>query len=294
MHPPHRNQRPLPGNAPPHANAMNPLPLVRIIGFGVLIFVLLTISATGTYVVEPGTRGIKVTLGKTADQFLPEGFGFKSPLITTIVPVSIRQKTQSVRAECFSSDLQQVILDSRVLYRVPEQAVVEIYKEFAGDPFDSLIAPRVQEALKEVTALLTAEQIVKSREEIKQKALAAARLKIGTLLKVEDIVVRNIDLSKELERAIEAKMVAEQQAAQARFTQVQTQIEAETAIISARGEAESIKVRGDALKLNPAFLRLKLVEKWNGKSPLVVPADANNTGAGLLLPLGSANGPATP
>lgn len=273
---------------------MNPLPLVRIIGFGVLIFVLLTISATGTYVVEPGTRGIKVTLGKTADQFLPEGFGFKSPLITTIVPVSIRQKTQSVRAECFSSDLQQVILDSRVLYRVPEQAVVEIYKEFAGDPFDSLIAPRVQEALKEVTALLTAEQIVKSREEIKQKALAAARLKIGTLLKVEDIVVRNIDLSKELERAIEAKMVAEQQAAQARFTQVQTQIEAETAIISARGEAESIKVRGDALKLNPAFLRLKLVEKWNGKSPLVVPADANNTGAGLLLPLGSANGPATP
>jgi len=103
---------------------------------------------------------------------------------------------------------------------------------------------------------------------------------------VEDIVIRSIDLSAELERAIEAKMVAEQQAAQARFTQVQTQVEAETAVISAKGEAEAIKVRGEALKLNLAFLRLKIVERWNGKSPLVVPADPNNTGAGLLLPLG--------
>lgn len=89
-------------------------------------------------------------------------------------------------------------------------------------------------------------------------------------------------------------MVAEQQAAQARFTQVQTQTEAETAIIRARGEAEAIKVRGEALKLNPAFLRLQIVERWNGKSPLVVPADLNNTGAALLLPLGSAEKPAAP
>lgn len=273
---------------------MNPSYLPKIIGVGVLVFVLVILGATTSYVVEPGTRGIKVTLGKTADQFLPEGFGFKSPFITSIVPVNIRQKTQAVRAECFSSDLQQVILDLRVLYRVPEAAVVEIYKQFAGDPFDSLIAPRVQEALKEVTALMTAVQIVKSREEIKQKALAAAKLKIGDLLKVEDIVIRNIELSKELERAIEAKMVAEQQAAQARFTQLQTQVEAETAVISARGEGEAIKVRGDALKLNPAFLRLKIVERWNGKSPLVVPAAANNTGAGLLLPLGTAEKPVAP
>ena len=48
------------------------------------------------------------------------------------------------------------------------------------------------------------------------------------------------------------------------------------------------------LKLNPAFLRLQIVERWNGKSPLVVPADANTTGAALLLPLGPAEKPAAP
>ena len=278
-------RRPFSG-APPPVNPVGRPLLLKLIGAGVLLFVVVLLASTTTYVVEPGTRGIKVTLGKAADRFLPEGFGTKAPLITTIVSVNVRQRTQAVRAECFSSDLQQVIVDLRVLYRVPEQSVVQIYKQFAGDPFDSLIAPRVQEAVKEITALQTAEQIVKNREEIKQKALAAAKLKIGDILWVEDIVIRNIDLSSELERAIEAKMVAEQQAAQARFSQIQAQVEAETAVIRAKGEAEAIKVRGEALKLNPEFLRLQIVERWNGKSPLVVPADVNTTGAALLLPLG--------
>ncbi len=273
---------------------VNPASVAKLIGVAVLVFVLVVGSATGTYLIEPGTRGIKVTLGKAADRFLPEGFGFKTPFVTTIVHQIVRQRTQTVDAACFSSDMQQVNMQLRVLYRVPEESVVEIYKQYAGDPFDSLIAPRVQEAIKEVTALQTAEQIVKTREEIKAKTLATAKQKIGDILWVEDIVIRNIDLSSELERAIEAKMVAEQQAAQARFTQVQTEVEAETAIISAKGEAEAIKVRAEALKQNPAFLRLQIVEQWNGKSPLVVPAQLNDSGAGLLLPLGAPPASASP
>ncbi|MCX6954596.1 MAG: prohibitin family protein [Verrucomicrobia bacterium] len=273
---------------------MNPTLIPKLLGVAVLFFVLLILSNASTYVIEPGTRGLKVTLGKTADNFLPAGFGFKAPFITSIVVVNIRQKTQQVNADCFSSDLQQVKIDLRVLYRVPEAAVVQIYREFAGDPFDSLIAPRVQEAIKEVTALLTAEQIVKSREEIKKKALASAAQKIGTLLVVEDIVVRDINLSAELEKAIEAKMVAEQQANQARFTQIQTQVEAETAIISAKGEAEAIRVRGEALRLSPSFLRWKIVDRWNGRSPMVVPSGTDNSGAALLLPIGPAEKPAAP
>lgn len=270
----------------PDADLMNSVQLTKLLGAVFLTFVLLILSTATTYVIEPGTRGLKVTLGKTADHFLPEGFGVKAPFITSIVTVNVRQMTQAVRADCFSSDLQQVKIDLRVLYRVPEAAVVQIYREFAGDPFDSLIAPRVQEAIKEVTALLTAEQIVKSREDIKKKALAAATQKIGSLLVVEDIVVRDINLSNELEKAIEAKMVAEQQANQARFTQVQTQVEAETAVISAKGEAEAIRVRGEALRQSPSYLRWRIVERWNGRSPLVVPSGPENAGAALLLPLG--------
>lgn len=258
--------------------------VAKLIGVAILIFVVIIVSSTGTYVVNPGFRGIEVTLGKVSPVFKPEGFGWKTPFVTHIVPMSIRQQTRELAAACYSSDLQQVKTDLRVLYRIPESSIVKIYQQFAGDPFDSLIAPRVQEALKEVTALQSAEQIVKKREEIKTKALAAAQVKVGDIVIIVDVVIQNIDLTHELETAIESKMVQEQEAAKAKFTQVKAQIEADTAVIKAKGEAESIKIRGEALKLTPAFIDLQIVEKWDGKSPLVIGGNGGS-GANLLLPM---------
>lgn len=258
--------------------------VAKLIGVAILVFVVIITASTSTFVVQPGFRGVEVTLGKVSPAFKPEGFGYKMPLITHIVPVTIRQQTKELAADCYSSDLQQVKTVLRVLYRVPEASIVKIYQDFAGDPFDTLIAPRVQEALKEVTAMQSAEQIVKKREEIKTKTLAAAKLKVGDILFLEDIVIQNIDLTRELEAAIEAKMVQEQEAAKAKFTQQKAEIEAATAIIKARGEAESIKIRGEALKLTPAFIDLQIVEKWDGKSPLVI-GGGGGSGANILLPM---------
>jgi prohibitin 2 len=258
--------------------------LAKLIGIAILIFVLVISLSSASFVVDPGYRGVEVTLGKVSPVFKPEGFGWKAPFITHIVPVNIRQQTRELTADCYSSDLQQVKTQIKVLYSIPEGSVVKIYQQFAGDPFDSLIAPRVQEALKEVTALQSAEQIVKKREEIKTQALIAARKKIGEILVVADVVIQNIDLSRELETAIEAKMVQEQEAAKAKFTQQKSQIEADTAVIRAKGEAESIRIRGEALKLTPAFIELQIVEKWDGKAPLVINGNGAS-GANILLPL---------
>src|SRR3954466_14425546 len=93
--------------------------LPKLIGVAVLVFVCFVFMSASSYVVEPGTRGIKVTLGKAEDKFRPEGFGWKTPMITRVQAVSVRQQTAKLRADCFSSDLQQVIIDARILYRVP-------------------------------------------------------------------------------------------------------------------------------------------------------------------------------
>ena len=267
---------------------LDPRTIKRVVGVAILLFAVLVLASAATYVVQPGSRGVAVTLGTVSPGFKPEGFGLKQPFITHIYPISIRQQTRPMPAECYSSDLQQVNVTLRVLYRIPEASVVRIYKEFAGDPFDTLIAPRVQEALKEVTALQSAEQIVKKREDIKAKALIAAKDKVGGILIVEDLVLENITLSKELEAAIESKMVQEQEAAKARFTQQKTQIEADTAIIRAKGEAEAIRVRAEAIRDNPGLIQLQIVEKWDGKAPLVIGGNSDSgNGANILLPLGS-------
>jgi prohibitin 2 len=64
-----------------------------LVGVGILIFIAVLMASSGTYVVHPGHRGVQVTMGQVSPQFKPEGFGLKAPLITTIVPVSIRQQT---------------------------------------------------------------------------------------------------------------------------------------------------------------------------------------------------------
>lgn len=268
----------------------------KLVGIGLLILVIVLAASQATYVVDPGFRGVEVTLGKVSPGFKAEGFGTKSPFISHIINIPVRQLTNSMSTECYSSDLQQVDVTLRILYRIPEASVVKIYTEYSGDPFDSLIAPRIQEALKEVAALQSAEMIVKKREDIKTKSLAAAREKIGSILVIEDLVVENIVLSKELETAIESKMVQEQEAAKARFTQQKAQIEADTAIIRAKGEAEAIRIRAEAIRDNPGLIQLQIVEKWDGRSPLVIGGSSGESGGGanILLPLGLPTAPATP
>jgi prohibitin 2 len=244
--------------------------IARVIGVGLLLFSAIIMASSGTFVVKPGYRGIEVTLGQVSPAFKPEGFGVKAPFVTEIIPISVRQQTAEELAECYSSDLQQIRVDLRLLYRIPETSVVKIFQDYDGNPFESLVAPRVQEALKEVAALQSAEQIVKNREQIKTRSLEIARRKIGPLVVLEDIVIQNIALTRELEHAIEAKMVQEQEASKSKYFQQRVQIEADTAVIRAKGEAESILIRGDALKKNPAFVDLQIVDRWDGIAPLVI------------------------
>src|SRR6266571_5227011 len=180
--------------------------IARLIGVAILVFALIVFASSGTYVVQPGFRGIAITLGKVSPQFKPEGFGFKQPFVTRIQQMSVRQQTRPMPAECYSSDLQQVKMEVHVLYRVPERSVVKIFQE--------------------------------------------------------------------------------QEAEKAKFTQLKAQIEADTAIIRAKGEAESIQVRGQALRDNPDFIRLQILQNWNGRSPLVVGTEG---GANMLLSLDELN-----
>ena len=256
--------------------AMNP----RLIGIAVLGLLVAMVLLNCFYVVQPGERGVHVTLGTMSDQFVAPGFGMRLPMVTQIWRVNVQQDTRQMSAECFSSDLQQISIDLKVLYRIPETSVVSVLRDYAGHPFEKLILPRIQEATKEATALRTAADIVKSREQVKIAALKSSREKIGSLLIIEDLVIEDVKLSRELEQAIEAKMVQQQEAEKAIFKMQQAKTDAETLIIKATADAESIRIQGEALEKAPKLVELKMVEKWNGVSPQVVGAGSN-----IMLPL---------
>ena len=280
---------------------MTPQALQKLIGMGLIVFVLVIFGSQSTYVVEPGNRGVRVTLGKVSELFVPEGLTFKLPLITEVHQVSIKQQTQQLEAECYTSDLQQVTTELRVLYSIPESSVVELFRAYQSDDqriqtyFQSLIRPRVVEALKEALATESAELIVQKRETIKNRTVDGAREKLGKsslgpdLISIVDIALQGIQLSPELTAAIEQKMTQEQEAEKAKFVQRQTEIEAETAVIKAEGEAEAIRIRGEALRQNPAFIDLEIVEAWDGQSPIVVTGEKEQDAVQIMVPVNVVN-----
>jgi len=249
-----------------------------------IVFVCAVLLLGSYYIVDPGYRGVLVTNGSVSQNFKPEGFGLKLPFLSNVHLIDVRQQTRALKSECYSVDLQQVTAELQILYRIPEGSAVTIFQKYAGDPFDNLISPRANEAFKEATAERSAEKIVKEREKVKLEALNGLRKKIGDLLIIEDLVIENLVLSKDLEQAIESKMVQEQEKEKANFTKAKAEIDAKTAFIKAEGEAKAINIRGEALRKNAGIVELTIAEKWDGHTPNSVVVSRG--GSNILLPIG--------
>jgi prohibitin 2 len=257
--------------------------LLRIFGILGSVFLLVLLFCS-FHIVPPGHRGVAVTLGSVQKDARAEGITLKMPFVTSIYDIPIKQITQNGVADAFSSDLQTMSITYNILYRIPQEKVVVLFQQYSGDPYEALIAPRIQEVLKENTALVKAEEVVKNREKLKSNSLIKMKLVMGDLIEVVDVVIANIDLTDELEKAIEKKQVMEQEALAKQYELQKQQKEAEITVVNAKAEADAIKLKGDALRESPTVIQLDIVRKWDGKAPLVI-GSPSGEGAGIILPL---------
>src|SRR5262245_30060465 len=109
--------RPTKRNEPARSSNSRRIDMNGIKPIHMAVFALLLIGLSGGcfYVVEPGDRGVRVTLGEMSEEVLAPGFGFKMPLATTIRRITVRQITRETMAECFSLDLQQIDIRLKLL-----------------------------------------------------------------------------------------------------------------------------------------------------------------------------------
>ena len=249
-----------------------------------IIAVFVFIAILGCYtVVPPGHRGVSVTLGKVDPQMRGEGLAFKKPFIQKIVKVPIQQITAGNKTPCFSSDLQLVEIAYYILYRLPENKVVELYQQYKGDPLTALVLPRLNHYLKLIVSGHRAEEIVKNRDSIRADTLEMMRTELAGLVDIRDLTIENIDLSDDLEKAIETKQVKEQEALAKTYDLQKAKKDAEIVLVEATAQAEAIRIKGEALKSSPEMIDLEIVRRWNGVSPVTVVTSEG--GASILLPL---------
>ena len=238
----------------------------------ILVILVVFLLANSFVVVEAGTTGVVMTLGRVGDTVLTEGFHPKIPFAQKVVKIDNRVTKLEVITEAFSKDLQTVTTTLAINYRVDATKSQSLYKN-VGRTYESiLVNPAVNEVLKAITAQYTAEESVTNRAIISDGLISGLNAKLNADgLYVTDVNILNFDFSEAFINAIEEKQVAQQQLLKA-------ETEKQTAITTAEAEAETIRIKAQAeadanttvsQSLTEMIIENKKIEKWDGKLPQV-------------------------
>ena len=242
----------------------------KLIGLiiGVLVMVIIVIMALPFAIVGAGERGVVTEFGRVTDSVLGEGLHFRVPFVQSVHTISVRVQKNDVKAEAASKDLQDVNMDVVVNYHIDPVRVNKVFQQIGdnSDVFERIISPNTNEVIKASTAQFTAEEIVRKRQELKDKidkGLIDRLVTYGVVL--DDVSLTNVDFSKEFNEAIEAKQVAEQESLKAKFIADKAIREAEARVNKAKGEAEAQRLQQQTLTTE--LLQKMAIEKWDGRFP---------------------------
>ena len=235
---------------------------------GLVLFGIVSISwPLGT--VGAGERGIRLRFGAVKG-VVGEGLYFIIPFVEKVVIMDVKVLKEQVPASAASKDLQNVSVVIALNFHVNPEKADRIYQEVGMLYGEAIIAPALQESIKAVTARFTAEELITSREKVREETKVTLREKLQPRgLVIDDFNIVNFDFSPSFNEAIEAKVTAEQNALAAQNKLEQIKFEAEQAVVAAKGKAEALQIEGRAIAENPQVLQGRAIEKWNGIMPQV-------------------------
>jgi prohibitin 2 len=260
-----------------------------IIGFIMVIVVL----AASVKIVEAGHRGVLLNFGAVdTSASLNEGIHFVVPFRDNIVQLEVRTQKTVENAASASRDLQDVSTQVALNYHVDPNTAQILFQQLGFDYASRVIAPAIQESVKQVTARFNAENLITNRETVKSEIENQIKQRLAAYnVEVETISITEFQFSEQFRRAVESKVEAEQRALQATNDLRRIEIEAQQAkaravgeqqaniaqaegvrqanVLKAQGESEAIKIIDVQLRENPRYLEWLKTQRWDGVLPLV-------------------------
>lgn len=200
--------------------------------------------------VPTGYTGIVTTFGKVEDYILEAGLHAKLPW-QKVVKMDNRNQKGTLDLVAFSQDIQQVDLRYTVNYQIEKTNAQNIYRSIGEKYYDTVMSPRIEEAVKSCVAKYTAETLIESRNALSDEIYLILKNDLASYnIEIISTSIENIDFSDAFTDAVEAKQVAAQNKLKAEIEQNQAIMEqksaAERAIIAANAEAETAKIAAQA------------------------------------------------
>lgn len=250
---------------------------VLLIGIAVVIIIAVTVwyVMAGWKTVGAGERGVLLQWGAATGDPLAPGLHIVTPISQDVALMNVQVQVTTQPTEASSSDLQDVGTTVAVNYHVNPEDVTTLYRMVGTDYATKIIDPAIQETVKQVAAKFSASELITQRPLVKQQITDILTKRLGNYnINVDAVSITNFSFSPTFNQAIEAKVVAIQQAEQAE-NQLQTiKIQAQQTVATANGTAQSILLVNKAIEQSPYYLKYLGIKTWNGQLPKVLGAGA--------------------
>ncbi len=261
-------------SAHPRRPALDPSTVSWLVG-GALVLILLATLLQCLLVVPAGTRAVVFnSLTGLKPQPLGEGLHLLLPLVETPIFYDVRTQTYTMASQrsesqgdealkVLSADGQQITLDVSVRFRLDPDKVAHLHQTIGPAYVDKVIRPEVRTVMRNELALHRAIAVFsEEREQIQEnveRQLSSIFAESDLIL--QNVLLRNVRFSDQFQTAIEQKQIAEQEKERERFLVEKAELEKQRLVILAEGEAQAIRLQGEALKQNPEVVQLDYVRK---------------------------------
>ncbi len=234
----------------------------------IALFVGLLISFSSmVYIINPGEVGVEVLFG-SVKRYTPSGMHVKNPF--SIVHIfDIKTQREEIKAEGASQDLQLVVVEAVVNYRLEPSRLPDLYSKVGRDYVYKVLNPSINESIKAAVAKHKVEEVIVKRHEVKDMIVNTLRTKLTNyFIILEDVNIQDIDFSPEFNKVVEEKQIEEQKIKTAEYRRQQAEQDKLRVILE--GQAEAEKQRLLKISTSKEVVELKWIEKWDGKLPVTM------------------------
>lgn len=250
-------------------NKQRKMNLAGKIALGVsAVFVLITLLISPSFhTVDTGEVAVVKRLGE-AKAVRTAGTHFDFWILNTYSKYDAKVQNLDIATAAYSSDAQTMDVAMTLQYQILSDKAIEIAQEYGSlDVLQNRIQSIAVEKAKSVLSSYKAMDIISMRASMSPEVETAIKTAIADkyFVTISTVVLTNIDFSDAFEKAVEDKMIAEQNQLRAEYENAAkiaaAEAEAKAAIEKAQGQAEAkLKTAQAEIEIAKAEAEAKIAE----------------------------------
>ena len=259
---------------------------IKVLLFTFMVMISMMFTSCGYERIDAGYEGMKVNLygdDKVVDDItLVTGAVWYNPITTAVYEYpTFVQTVDYAPFSINAKDGSSFTVDPTISLKIVDGKSAEVFKKYRKEDITEVINTTLYNYVRNAFRIqlnnYTTDELVSKREEFEK----AIEERLSTELLAENFkleqMTSGLQYPQTLVNAIDAKNAAVQEAQKAQNEVLKIKAEAEKKIAAANGEAQALKIKGDAeaeynrkiaASLSPLIVQQMMLDKWDGKLPV--------------------------